>query len=96
MTARTTVTIAGHAIREPLQFLRKEHLNGLHLRRAQDNDELIERIWTVNNEKRMLKLFSQNVDGIFTDDFEKAMATREQMLCGFTLKRVIIRRFLTE
>ncbi|MFC6254191.1 glycerophosphodiester phosphodiesterase [Secundilactobacillus hailunensis] len=74
--------LAGHAIREPLQFLMKEHLNGLHLRRAQNNEGLIERIWTVNNEKRMLKLFSQDVDGIFTDDFEKAMVMREQMLVG--------------
>ena len=33
--------LAGHAIREPLQFLRKEHLNGLHLRRGQDNEGLL-------------------------------------------------------
>lgn len=74
--------LAGHPIPEPLQFMKEEHLNGLHLRRAQDNDGLIERIWTVNNEKRMIKLFSRDVDGIFTDDFEKAMATRDRLLVG--------------
>lgn len=69
-------------IRNPLAFLRKERLNGLHLNRAQDDEGLIERIWTVNDEARMTKLFSQDVDGIFTDDFEKAMATRNQLLVG--------------
>lgn len=74
--------LTAQPIREPLAFLRKEHLNGLHLSRAQDDKGLIERIWTVNDEARMTKLFSQDVDGIFTDDFEKAMATRAQLLVG--------------
>ena len=69
-------------IREPLAFLRKEHLNGLHLSRAQDDEGLIERIWTVNDEARMTKLFSKDVDGIFTDDFEKAMVIRDELLVG--------------
>ncbi|MTV82587.1 glycerophosphodiester phosphodiesterase [Secundilactobacillus folii] len=72
--------LADHSIRHPLQFLQEEHLNGLHLHRAQNEDGLVERIWTVNNEKRMLKLFSRKVDGIFTDDFEKAMMTRDQLM----------------
>lgn len=69
-------------IRHPLAFLRKERLNGLHLNRAQDDKGLIERIWTVNDEARMAKLFSQDVDGIFTDDFEKAMVIRDELLVG--------------
>lgn len=74
--------LADHSVNDPLQFLRRERLNGLHLRRAQDDEGLIERIWTVNSEKRMIKLFSQDIDGIFTDNFEKAMATRGQLLVG--------------
>lgn len=72
--------LTAHAVHDPLQFMIKEHLNGLHLHHAQPDEGLIERIWTVNNEKRMLKLFSQDVDGIFTDDFEKAMMMRDQLL----------------
>lgn len=74
--------LADHEIYEPLQFIKQEHLNGLHLHRAQSDAGLIERIWTVNSEKLMIKLFSQDVDGIFTDDFEKAMLTRDQLLVG--------------
>ena len=33
--------------------------------------------WTVNNEKKMRKLFSINIDGIFTDDPLKALRIRE-------------------
>lgn len=74
--------LTGHTVHDPLQFMKQEHLNGLHLHHAQAEQGLIERIWTVNSEKQMIKLFSQDVDGIFTDDFEKAMATRDQLLVG--------------
>lgn len=72
--------LSARTVREPLQFMIKEHLNGLHLHRVQADEGLIERIWTVNSEKQLMKLFSQDVDGIFTDDFEKAMMMRDQLL----------------
>lgn len=71
--------LTGQIIPDPLQFMKEEHLNGLHLHHAQNSESLIERIWTVNNEDQMIKLFSQDVDGIFTDDFEKAMRMRQQL-----------------
>lgn len=72
--------LASRPIREPQTFVQREHLNGLHLHHAQADAGVVERIWTINSERQMLKLFSSDIDGIITDDFEKAMATRDQVL----------------
>lgn len=67
-------------IAHPLEFIRQEHLQGLHLNRFDPLAPVTERIWTVNEDERLKTLVAQDVAGIFTDDFEHAMAIRDAQL----------------
>lgn len=68
--------LADHKIDQPAQFIQTQRLAGLHLNHYQPSVGVSERIWTVNDPVMMKQLFSQQVAGIFTDDFEKAMQLR--------------------
>lgn len=72
--------LADHMIAHPLEFIRQEHLQGLHLNRFDPLAPVTERIWTVNEDERLKTLVAQDVAGIFTDDFEHAMAIRDAQL----------------
>lgn len=64
--------LADHDIKNPRDLMAKEHLAGLHLSHYQPLGNVKERIWTVDDPKKQKALLSQNVAGIFTDDFESA------------------------
>lgn len=69
--------LSDHLIDQPLNFIRREHLRGLHLSRFDPALPIAERIWTVNDDERLKALLVDNVAGVFTDDFEHAMAVRD-------------------
>ncbi|EJE97546.1 glycerophosphodiester phosphodiesterase [Liquorilactobacillus mali] len=68
-----------HKVPEAALFVKKLGLSGLHLHHYQ-KDDILQRIWTVNDSFKIKKLFSQQVAGIITDNFEKAFKIREKML----------------
>ncbi|KRK33455.1 glycerophosphodiester phosphodiesterase [Loigolactobacillus bifermentans] len=68
--------LADHVIQAPITFIRQQHLSGLHLSHYQPLRDYPERIWTVNDTPTLQKCFQNQVAGIFTDDFEHAMAVR--------------------
>ncbi len=69
--------LVDHKVKQPLAFLKKEHLKGLHLNTFENVPSLTERIWTVDDVSQMKKLFADHVAGIFTDNFENAMHVRD-------------------
>ena len=58
-------------------FMQVHHLNALHpgLEGVQDGD-VIQRVWTVNEDGELAKLIDLGVVGVFTDDFVHAMQIR--------------------
>lgn len=64
----------------PNQFLIDHHLAGLHLKHYQSDMTGTQRIWTVNRRGPAIKLFKQQVAGIFTDDFVQMMQIRDQTM----------------
>ncbi|MDC7953622.1 glycerophosphodiester phosphodiesterase [Liquorilactobacillus mali] len=68
-----------HKVPEAALFVKKLGLSGLHLHHYQ-KDNILQRIWTVNDSFKIKKLFNQQVAGIITDNFEKAFKIREKML----------------
>lgn len=68
-----------HRVPEAALFVKKLGLAGLHLHHYQ-KDDILQRIWTVNDSFKIRKLLSQQVAGIITDNFEKAFKIREKAL----------------
>lgn len=66
-------------IPDPKAFIKKEHLNGLHPGYYAPGIEDTERIYTIDDVPTMKKLFKKHVEGIFTNDFVKAMKIRDQI-----------------
>ncbi|KRL05707.1 glycerophosphodiester phosphodiesterase family protein [Liquorilactobacillus oeni] len=67
-----------HKVPEAEEFVKKVGLAGLHLHHYQP-DEIVQRIWTINDSFKIRKLLKQGVAGIITDNFEKAVKIREKM-----------------
>ncbi len=70
--------LANHHFKDPSQFIKQHHLDGLHLKHHQPEAEAVERIWTVNRTVDMRRLFVERVAGIITDDFERAQLIRAE------------------
>ncbi|WP_294976510.1 glycerophosphodiester phosphodiesterase family protein [uncultured Leuconostoc sp.] len=72
--------LSSNKINKPQQFMTDNHLKALHLDRAAVSDtSALQRIWTVNSESDMNMVFKQHLDGLFTDDFEKAKLLRDDV-----------------
>lgn len=59
-------------------LIKREHLCGVHLHHYQRLSGITQRIWTVDNVDEALNLFRKEVDGIFTNDFVKMQALRDE------------------
>lgn len=64
----------------PMHVVEKYHLSGLHLQFYQRIPGVVERIWTVDDPRRAIKLFNKHVDGIFTNNFEAMRTLRNKMI----------------
>ena len=71
-------------VKDPVDFVRQEHLAGLHLSHYQDGVPVVERIWTVDSVRQAKRLFQDHVAGIFTDDFVTMMALKRELLDAST------------
>ncbi|MCT3045467.1 glycerophosphodiester phosphodiesterase family protein [Leuconostoc mesenteroides] len=66
-------------ILDPEKVISDNHLQAIHLNyESLAEINLEQRIWTVDDEEQMKKLFSRQIAGIFTDNFEMAMQLREK------------------
>ncbi|XIF19984.1 MAG: glycerophosphodiester phosphodiesterase [Acetilactobacillus jinshanensis] len=63
----------------PKAFIKKEHLTSLHPGYYAQGIEDMERIYTIDDVPTMKKLFKKHVQGIFTNDFVKAMKVRNEI-----------------
>ncbi|GMA70656.1 glycerophosphoryl diester phosphodiesterase [Leuconostoc litchii] len=65
-------------IQNPVQFMANNHFQALHLNyESLLESNIVQRIWTVNDEEQMKSLFLRKIAGIFTDDFETAIQLRD-------------------
>lgn len=64
----------------PMHVVEKYRLSGLHLQFYQRIPGIVERIWTVDDPKRAIKLFNKHVDDIFTNDFVAMRKLRDKMI----------------
>lgn len=60
------------------EVVAKENLAGIHPNRYQDS-HVVQRVWTINDEKTATELFKHNVAGIFTNEFEKMVALKNRL-----------------
>lgn len=74
--------LSDHRIQNPGEFVITEGLSGLHLHHYQPVSGVKERIWTVDDGRKMATLFSKGVAGLITDDFEKAQQVRHFVQTG--------------
>ncbi|MCH4170822.1 MAG: glycerophosphodiester phosphodiesterase [Lactobacillus sp.] len=73
--------LAGHHIINPQAMTLAEHLKGFHLRHYQElPDDIVQRIWTIDDAKTMTSLFEKNVAGVITDNFELAQSLKGALL----------------
>ncbi|MCC7666138.1 glycerophosphodiester phosphodiesterase family protein [Liquorilactobacillus satsumensis] len=68
-----------HKVPDAATFVKKAGLAGLHLHHRQA-DEVVQRIWTINDTFKIRHLFKQGVAGIITDNFEKAGKIRDKLM----------------
>ena len=66
-------------IADPKAFIKKEHLDALHPGYYAPGIEDLERIYTIDDTKTMKKLFKKHVQGIFTNNFVKALKVRNEI-----------------
>ncbi|WP_462394780.1 glycerophosphodiester phosphodiesterase [Lentilactobacillus parabuchneri] len=72
--------LSEHDIKNPRELMVKEHLVGLHLSHYVPMRNVKERIWTVDDPQAQKHLFSLNVAGIFTNNFEGAEKIKANVL----------------
>jgi glycerophosphoryl diester phosphodiesterase len=71
--------LTGKRVKNPSQFMRLNHLDALHLKLYHPDIEDQERIWTVNQRLRLAFIMRHQVAGIFTNNFQRAMAIRDDI-----------------
>ncbi|TPR45685.1 glycerophosphodiester phosphodiesterase [Apilactobacillus micheneri] len=64
---------------DPKMFMESEHLNSLHPGTYIPGIEDHERIWTVDDDMEIHQLCKIGIQGIFTNDFEKAQKIRDEI-----------------
>ena len=67
-------------ISDPKKVVADNGLSGIHPDKYHDAD-VVQRIWTIDNEHEAEKLMMKNVSGIFTNDFVKMNELRERLRC---------------
>lgn len=65
---------------DPEKVVAENGLSGIHPDKYHDAD-VVQRIWTIDNEHEAEKLMMKNVSGIFTNDFVKMNELRERLRC---------------
>ena len=71
--------LTDHRIAHPKQFIKANHLNGLHPNYYIPGLESRERIYTIDDPAKMKALFKKHVRGIFTNQFERALKIRDEV-----------------
>lgn len=65
-------------VKDPITFIAEEKLAGLHPKHYLD-ENIVQRIWTIDDEKTARFLLSKHVAGIFTNRFEQMMQLKHSM-----------------
>lgn len=78
--SQTYYYLVDQKVTNPAKLIKENHFAGIHPEEYLESDEpIVQRIWTVDDPEVAKKYFSQNVAGIFTNNYVEMEKLRDQV-----------------